>query len=325
MLSIINRSNIEEIIQKAKVHELVDCMEQAFTAYSSGTSVVPPVGTMTFQSPPGDVHIKYGYIKDDPYYVIKIASGFYDNPSVGLSSSNGLNLVFDQKTGLLETILLDEGYLTDVRTGLAGAVVARHLAPEKVDAIGIVGCGTQARMQLHFLKPIVKCKKVLVWGRSEDKLKAYQNDMAKEELDIETTTDPKQISRQCQLIVTTTPATEPLLFADDLQPNVLITAVGADTKGKQELDPAILQKADLIVMDSRSQCQEHGEIHKAFQAHLLDHQKNMIELGEMIASKRTVHSKNGITVADLTGIATQDIQISKFVLEEKRRNMAYRR
>ena len=83
---------------------------------------------------------------------MKIASGFYKNPALGISSSNGLNLVFNQKTGVLETILLDEGYLTDVRTAIAGAVVAKYLAPDTVKSIGIIGCGIQARLQLKYLK-----------------------------------------------------------------------------------------------------------------------------------------------------------------------------
>ena len=313
MPNIIDRSAISQIIDLAPTADLLPYIEQAFTAYSSGASVVPPVGTLTFQSPPGDVHIKYGYIKEDDYYVIKIASGFYDNPSLGLSSSNGMNLVFNQKTGLLETILLDEGYLTDVRTALAGAVVAKYLAPEKVEAIGIIGTGIQARLQLQYLKEVVDCRKVMVWGRSEEKLLAYQKEMTAHGFDIQLTKDSHALAKACNLIVTCTPATSPLLYADHLQPNTLITAMGADTLGKQELDLKVLQKADLIVMDSTSQCQHHGEIHKAFQNGLLA-DKKMVELGNLISSKKP-KDYSGLIVADLTGIATQDIQISKFVLD----------
>ena len=99
----------------------VQAIEEGFVAYSRGKVVVPPVGEMIFKNPPGDVHIKYGYIVDDDYYVIKIASGFYENVKLGLPSTNGLMLVFDQRTGELASVLLDEGYLTEVRTAAAGA------------------------------------------------------------------------------------------------------------------------------------------------------------------------------------------------------------
>lgn len=314
MAKIIEKETIKRIIDHAELNRLVSNMEEAFISYTKGRAVVPPVGTLSFESPPGDVHIKYGYIKDDPYYVIKIASGFYENPSLGISSSNGLNLVFSQKTGRLNTILLDEGYLTDVRTGLAGAVVAKHLAPDEVHGIGIIGTGTQARMQLRYLKDIVNCNKVVVWGRSEENLVAYKADMNKYGFEIKTTLNTKEVARQCNLIVTVTPSTSALLQLEDLLEDVHITAVGADTVGKQELDPGILEQADLLVADSISQCREHGELHKAVNSGLLD-TKSIHELGEIISSSENKRGKNQLSVADLTGIATQDIQISKFVLE----------
>ena len=133
-------------------------------------AVVPPVGELVLQDPPGDVHIKYGYLTDDDYYVIKIASGFYENPKLGLPSSNGLMLVFEQKTGELRSILLDEGHLTDVRTAVAGAIAARYLAPSNVSRIGILGTGIQARLQLQYLQPVTSCRDVIVCGRDQLKL-----------------------------------------------------------------------------------------------------------------------------------------------------------
>lgn len=315
MAKIIDKHRIKKIIEEANISQLISCMEEAFISYSRGKAVVPPVGTLAFDTPPGEVHIKYGYIKEDPYYVIKIASGFYENPSLGLSSSNGLNLVFSQNTGELESILLDEGYLTDVRTGLAGAVAAKYLAPKVVQGIGIIGTGTQARMQLHYLKDIVKCKKVMVWGRSENSLASYKSAMKNYGYEIQTTMDTRDVSRHCNLIVTVTPSRTPLLEMEYLPEDVHITAVGADTEGKQELDPVILGQADLVIVDSIGQCREHGELHKSFEEGYLEG-KEILELGKFISSDKNHSRKAGLSVADLTGIATQDIQISKFVLEK---------
>lgn len=315
MAKIIDRKTIEKIVKEANTTDLMSYIEEAFTSFSSGNAVIPPVGSLNFDSPPGDVHIKYGYILEEPYYVVKIASGFYENPAFGLSSSNGLNLVFSQKTGVLETILLDEGFLTDIRTAVAGAIVAKYLAPKKVNAIGIMGTGIQARFQLEYLKSVVDCRKVFVWGRSEEKLQAYKNEMAIKGFDIITTQDSRLIGRECNLIISTTPSTSPILFEEDLQKGVHITAVGADTIGKQELDLTILEKANLIVMDSKKQCQVHGEIHKAFQKNLLEQQR-LVELGDIISTGAYNRRDEDITIADLTGIATQDIQISKFILEK---------
>lgn len=314
MPRIINKTYILEVLDSISHADLMAAMERSFTSYSSGEATVPPVGTLTFTQPPGDVHIKYGYVTSSPYYVIKIASGFYDNPKIGLAGSNGLNLVFRQKTGELETILLDEGYLTDLRTALAGAVVAKHLAPPEVDRIGIVGTGLQARMQLEQLAAITECREVIVWGRSAKKMEEYRQDMEAKGFHVNTTANPAELTSTCNLIVTTTPSKTPLLPATGLRPGTLITAMGADTLGKQELDVAILQRADLIALDSRSQCIHHGEIHKAWADGLL-HEGQLIEIGDILMAKKHFNrTADQIIVADLTGIATQDMLISELVL-----------
>jgi len=293
--------------------DLMGEIESGFIAYSQGRAVVPPVGELVMQDPPGDVHIKYGFLTGDDYYVIKIASGFYENPKLDLPSSNGLMLVFSQKTGALEAVLLDEGYLTDIRTAIAGAIAAKYLAPSSVERIGIVGTGMQARLQLEYLAPVTDCRDVLVWGRSEDKLAAYEQDMTEKGFRVSTTTDAGDIMASCRLIVTTTPATSPIL-SGQAQPGTHITAVGSDTHDKQELDAEILSRAELVVADSISQCLERGEIHQALKSNAIT-EAGLVELGSIIAGDAIGReSDDQVTVADLTGVAVQDIQISKAVL-----------
>ena len=123
---------LEEIKRVLPKLDLFPLIKQGFKAYSSGLTVVPPVGEMIFDNPPGDVHIKYGYIKGDDYYVIKIASGFYGDSSLDISpSQGGVMLLFDQKTGQEVGILVDGCYLTNVRTAVAGGICAEILAPKK--------------------------------------------------------------------------------------------------------------------------------------------------------------------------------------------------
>ena len=247
--------------------------------------------------------------------MIKIASGFYENPQLGLSSSDGLMLVFDQKTGQLAGILLDEGHLTNVRTAVAGAVVAKYLAPDKVHRIGIVGSGTQARLQLAYLKNVTACRDVLVWSRSPGELPPYQQEMSGQGFQVETTSQAADILRSCNLVVTTTPATEPILQVGDLQAGTHITAVGSDTPEKQELEAAILARADLVVADSIPQCLARGEIYQAIKAGQLV-KEQLVELGDIIVGKSAGRtSEDQITVADLTGVAVQDIQIASMVYE----------
>lgn len=305
--------NLSQIISVLKELHLIQEIEEGFVAYSKGKVVVPPVGELNFRNPPGDVHIKYGYIIDDEYYVIKIASGFYESPESSRFTNDGLMLLFKKGTGELACALLDECHLTNVRTAAAGAVVAKYLAPKNVQCIGILGAGTQGRMQLEYLEPIVTCKKVIVWGINQQELDDYKKDMEPLGFNIQTTLNADDIASSCNLIITATPSTFPLLSADKIQNGTHLTAMGSDTPEKNELDPRILQKADIVVADSISQCLLRGEIHHALKAGLLK-QESIVELGNVIINKdlqRT--SEEQITLADLTGVAVQDIQISKAV------------
>jgi len=270
---------LPQIKEALKSLQPIPHIEEGFVAYSQGKAVIPPVGEMIFKEPPGDVHIKYGYLLDDDYYAIKIASGFFETPSSTRYTSDGLILVFKKGTGELACALLDKCYLTNVRTAAAGAVSAKYLAPKKVECIGVLGAKD--------MEPL-----------------GYR---------VRTTLNTQDIPANCNLIVTATPSKAPLLSVDMIRKGTHITAMGSDTPEKQELDPKILQKADIVVADSISQCLERGEIYKALEAGVLEKER-IVELGEVIVHPELGRtSEDQITVADLTGVAVQDIQIAKAV------------
>jgi ornithine cyclodeaminase len=303
----------------AAIHpaELIQAVEDGFAAYSRGEVVVPPVGHLDFDEPPGDCHIKYGYIRGDDAFTVKIATGFYRNPERGLPSSNGVVLVFSSRTGELLAILQDEGCLTDLRTAAAGAVAAKYLAPSKVECIGIVGAGTQARLQLEYLKEVSPCRSVLLWARSAERAAAFQAAFQAafhvEGFQLELASTVAELALRSQLIVTTTPARHWLLGADNVQPGTHITAVGADGGGKQELDPRLFARA-VCAVDSRKQCAQFGDSSYAIQEGLIA-SGDLIELGEIIQNRSLGRQDAAqITIADLTGVAVQDIQIAKLAL-----------
>ena len=304
---------LEQIKNVVETMDFSTKIEQGFIAYSNGQVIVPPVGELIFEDPPGDTHIKYGYIKGDEYYVIKIASGFYQNAKINLPSSSGLMLVFSQKTGVLETILLDEGFLTNIRTAVAGEIVAKYMAPKKISTIGVFGTGTMARMQVKALQTVTNCKRLIVWGRSEPSLEAYKNDMEADGFEVHTTMESVDVTEASNLILMTTPSSVPLIDVSQIKKGTHITAMGSDTAEKQELDTKILLMADIVVADSLNQCQERGEVYKALLASDLKLDK-VIELGHAIKSGNRIRtSEDQVTVADLTGVAVQDVQIAKVV------------
>jgi ornithine cyclodeaminase len=302
----------DEILSIVKNIDVVAAMEKAFTEYSNGNSVVPPVGELLFPKNNGETHIKYGYIKNEKYYVIKVASGFYNNPAIGIPSSQGLMLLFNQNTGQTEAVLLDEGNLTNIRTAAAGAMVAKYFAPKNIKAIGIIGTGIQGKLQLEYLQKHNPCKEVWIWDISKENALKYQLEMG-EKFNIHIAKNTSELAQNCNLIVSSTPAQNALLHAKDIKAGTHITAVGSDTPEKQELDSNILAKADIVVSDSIAQSESRGEIFRAIQNGSIS-KKDVIELGKAIQQKGLQRvNDNQITVADLTGVAVQDIMIAQSV------------
>lgn len=291
--------------------DLVSAMERAFVAYSEGRAVVPPVGELLLEEPTGEVHLKYGYVRGEPDYVVKIASGFPGNAARGLPPGNGLMLLFDRETGAVRAALLDEGFLTDQRTAAAGAVAAKHLAPPDVRRIGVLGTGVQARLQLDHLRGVSPCREVLAWGRSEDRVDELIVDLAALGFDARAASEPAEVGMRCQLIVTTTASTAPLL--EHVRPGTHVTAMGSDTEAKQELDPRLVASADVVVVDSRSQAVVRGEVARASHAGMF-RVEDALELGEVVAGQGGRASADEITLADLTGVAVQDLAIARAVL-----------
>lgn len=304
----------EDIIAALDSRHAIKLIEQGFVALSAGRVSVPPVGHLDMSDPPGECHIKYGHIHGDDFFAVKIATGFYENAALELSSGSGMTVVFSAKTGFPEVVLDDAGYLTDVRTAMAGCISARYLAPSSVSRIGIVGAGLQARLQLEYLQQVTDCREVLVWARNSKKAIIFQHDVAMQGFNVGIAESVEELCRACNLIVTTTPSTTPLIYADWVMPGTHITAVGSDGGGKQELDVAVVAKADHCVVDSVSQCVLLGEAHFAIAAGLID-AADLTELGAIISGDKTGRENDEqITVADLTGVAVQDIQIAKSIL-----------
>ncbi|MGF9756449.1 ornithine cyclodeaminase family protein [Microvirga sp. 0TCS3.31] len=311
-ITFLNPSQIE---QRLKGVDLVRLMEQAFAAFSRDEAVVPQPGELLFEDPPGEVHIKYGYLKAGDTYVVKIASGFWNNPAHGLSSSDGLLLVFKKDTGELAAVLNDRGRLTDLRTAAAGAVAAKYLAPDQIEAIGVLGTGIQAELQVQLLQAVRPCRTIMFWGRNPERADGYAQRMRDKGFFVEAARSPAEVALRCRLIVTATASQEPLLRWSDIQPGTHITAIGADSADKQELDPAIIQRADLVVTDSRAQGRSRGELWHAYRADDAG-MSRIVEIGEIVSEMATGRTAaEQVTVSTFSGLAVQDIAIASAVLD----------
>lgn len=300
--------------------EAIDVVERAFAALATSEVVMPPILSMEIPAANGEVDVKTAYIPGFEGFAIKVSPGFFDNPKLGLPSLNGLMILFSAKTGLVEALLLDNGYLTDVRTAAAGAVAARHLAPETRTA-GVMGTGVQARLQIEAAFKVRPFERVLVWGRDPAKAEACAADLAAR-LGIEAVVmpDPARLVAECQLVVTTTPAKSPILRADWLHPGLHITAMGSDQGGKNEVAPEVLSRVDAYVPDRLSQCQALGELRAALEAGMVSGAASFDELGAVVTdSALGRRSPEDITLCDLTGTGAQDTAIATFAFERAKR------
>jgi ornithine cyclodeaminase len=316
----------EEIRQAISTIEAVDAIEAAFAALAHGKVSLPGVINLTLPSvqmseaPQGESHIKGAYISGALHFIIKIANSFPANQEMGIPVSNGLMLAFDAITGVLDAILFDNGYLTDLRTGAAGAVAARYLAPSTIRRAAFIGAGTQARFQFQAISSVCNIPSVTVWSRN----RANAENFAREILDDRgcDTTVTKTIEEATQgsnLVITTTPSRQALVSADWIQLGTTVIAIGSDTPDKQELDPNLLARADMVIADRLTQCTEFGEIHHAITAGVLTLDDVSGELGEVVVGRIARRaSDDQIIVCDLTGVGVQDAAVAGLVLETAR-------
>jgi ornithine cyclodeaminase/alanine dehydrogenase-like protein (mu-crystallin family) len=298
----------------------IEACERAFASYSGGGAEVPGVIHLDVQERSGEIHVKAGHLHGSPHYAVKVASGFPRNVERGLPASDGMVIVFDAENGAPAAFLLDQGYITDLRTGAAGGVAARYLAPEQVHTVAVIGTGAQARYQLDALA-IVRpgFTSVRVWGRDAEHAATCVGELRLRpglppDCSYEVSASVEDAVHGADVVITCTASRTALVRDEWLKPGAHVTAVGSDGPDKQELDPSVPARADLLVVDSREQSARIGELHHALAAGLIDARK-AIELGEICALTHPGRtSPDQLTVCDLTGVGVQDVAAANVVM-----------
>jgi ornithine cyclodeaminase len=294
----------------------VDLIADAFAKLAAGSVVMPPILRMDMEDRNGEVDVKTAYVPGLDGFAIKVSPGFFDNPKKGLSTTSGLMIVHDAETGFVRAVLLDNGYLTDLRTAAAGAVAARCLALPEASRAGVIGTGLQARLQIQALSLVRDLDTVTVWGRDREKAEACAADIARS-----TGTATRvagsiaEAVRDSQVLVTTTPSREPLITAEMLHPGLHITAMGSDAEHKNEIAPAAVAEADLFVCDKHEQSARLGELHHAVGAGTVPEDMPAVELGAIVSGAHPGRpDAEAVTICDLTGTGAQDTAIATHTL-----------
>lgn len=309
------------VFHEAEIRELVTyedavrVVSEAFVAHARGQCVSPAPIQMDLEGPPGEVHVKGAHVAHARNFAFKIASGFYGNSKQGLPAGSGIVVTFDSQTGFPTAVLLDNGWLTDLRTAAAGTVASRALAREDPQVIAIVGTGVQARLQLEGLMTFCRRGELRVAGRTDRHVRSYATEMSRAlDCEVKPMATVEAAVDGADIVVTTTPAREPIVRYGWIGEGAHITAVGSDMPLKQELDARLVAACDVIAADSIDACIASGEIHHAVAEKLIEPGR-IVELGAVLAGDHAGRQSDGDrTLADLTGLGVQDAAIADLVV-----------
>lgn len=290
----------------------IDAVQQAFHLLATAAVAMPPILRLDIPEHNGEVDVKTAYLPGLERFAIKVSPGFFDNPKLGLPSLNGMMMLLSSQTGLLQALLLDNGYLTAVRTAAAGAVAARWLSRENSHEVALLGAGEQAALQLQALCLVRPVQRVRVWARDITKAERFAEQVgASSGLDIRAVSTVDAAMDNADIAVTCTPSRTPLIEARHLRPGLHITAMGSDAEHKNEIAPRVLAQVDRYIADRLSQTRILGELHHALAAGAVSDESAFAELGQVIAGLAPGRSDpRQVTLCDLTGTGAQDTAIA---------------
>lgn len=295
----------EEVRKSVSLPAAIAAMREAVMAQSRGECDTPmPMHLDLSTGGGGEVHVKASYRKGGRRFALKVAGTYAARP-------NGSIALVSVETGETLVFYDDGGYLTDLRTAAVSAMIARELG--RSDAtLGILGTGVQARLQAVLHAEVLKLAEVVVWGRNPERAAACCREIGAllPGSRVVAASSPAEVAAAARLIVTATASRAPLLKAADIRPGTHVSAVGADSPGKQELDPDILRRAALLLVDSVAQCERLGELQ-----HALTEKGRALELGAF-CERGLAFDRNGVTVADFTGLGAEDLFIAEACCEK---------
>ncbi len=294
----------EKGLDMAKVNRAV---EAAFADHGRDLVQMPPKMYITL--PQGDFRTMPAYLPSLGIAGVKIVNVHPENPSRGLPTVMALTILLDTATGKPDAIL-NATRLTDMRTGAAGAVAAKHLSPKKEVVLGIIGAGKQAEAQVAALECELSIQAIRVWSRNPVHAERFCNSIHHTDCQVRR---PEQVC-DCDVLVTTTPSREPVVSGQWVHEGTHINAIGADAPGKQELDPDLLLRASVFV-DDMAQAVHSGEVNVPISKGLYQKEAIAGTLGEVVLKKKGRRRPDEITLFASTGLAIQDLAIAKIALQ----------
>ena len=296
----------EDVKASLSMKETIEAVEEAFREDGRGTAQMPPKSYLIYKKYNGDLRSMPAYLEGMDATGVKVVNVHPDNRGRGLPTVMALVVLNSPKTGA-PTAVMGGTFLTNMRTGAAGAVAAKYLAKKSTKTVGLVGAGAQGKTQLLGLAEIFEIETVKVADVSLDRCRALEEE-ATTFLDAsyEISTDIKGVC-DVDILVTTTPSRKPLVKDEWIREGTHINAIGADAAGKEELDPAILKRAKVVV-DDIVQASHSGEVNVPLAEGVIAPADIYATIGEVVARKVPGRKDDDeITVFDSTGLAIQDV------------------
>jgi alanine dehydrogenase len=301
---ILSRTDMMGLVTPA---EYVQCVEQAYRMHGEGRFSMEPKGHIVLDRYPGEWEAMPSYIEEPEAAACKWVSIREQNRErFGLPTVFSILIYTHPETGF-PLAICDGSYHTVQRTGASAAVSAKWLARPDSKVLAIVGAGHMAEGAIETCNEVFDWDEVRVWSRSQSTLDAFATKYGgRFSFSLRTSTDLESVVRGADVVVTITPAREPIVRDEWISPGTHIAAVGADKGGDQELDGRILQRARIFVDDIR-QCRTDGEINVPLSEGLITEDDIAGEIGEVVCGKKPGRtSDDEVTVFDSTGIALQD-------------------
>jgi alanine dehydrogenase len=311
---LLSRRDVAELLS---LEDCVTAVEEAFRMHARGETLSPAILGVSAEG--GGFHVKAAglRLRGRGYFAAKTNANFPGNPAgAGLPTIQGIVLLFDTDNGA-PLAALDSIEITLLRTAAATAAAAKRLARADSRVATVCGCGEQGRVQLEAIALALPLERVHVCDADGARARSFASASGRRfSFAVEAADDLSAAVRESDVVVTCTPAHGPLFRAEDVRPGTFLAAVGADSHGKQELDPRILARAKVVV-DSLDQCAEIGELQHAIAAGLLSRQDVYAELAEVLDDRKPGRtSADEITVFDSTGTALEDVAAAAAVYEK---------
>jgi ornithine cyclodeaminase len=307
---------LDEIKKLVSITDLFNPVRQSFIDYSSGNVIASPVNLLHFDNN-ADAHIKIAAIKDYDYFTMKIATMFPENSRKNLPINNGAIFIFDANTGAFTATLIDKGYLTDLRTAVAGAIISHEVAKKEAESVSVIGTGFQGFYQtiaLHELRPF---QKLTIYGKTPANVALMKRKIksAIPFINIVVASTIEEAVKSSEIIITTTSSTTPIIKSKWLTDGQHITAIGADDTFKKELESQCFEDASRIFIDSIALNQKYGEFKEVFE-HNPSILNKVVEFGDFFASNKISFKNEGFTIAKLVGLGVQDLATATTVMKK---------